>query len=154
MFDEYLQYRFTDATYTIDDYENIKKRVASKKKTMSSYVRDRLNNNIIIEQSNGESALMFFEKEIHENAIYILDEPENSLSATSQIKLVKFIEDSARFYNCQFIISTHSPFILSINDAQIINLDDGTNNNVNWTKLENVRVYYDFFKNHDDKFNN
>jgi hypothetical protein len=26
------------------------------------------------------------------------------------LKLKKYIEDSVRFYNCQFIISTHSPF--------------------------------------------
>lgn len=52
----------------------------ARKKTMSSYVRDKLVNNII-EKSNGESALIFWEKEIEDNGIYILDEPENSLSA-------------------------------------------------------------------------
>ena len=31
--------------------------------------------------------------------IYILDEPENSLSAENQISLMKFMEDSVRFYN-------------------------------------------------------
>ena len=31
-------------------------------------------------------------------------------------KLKKFIEDSVRFYNCQFIISTHSPFLLNLNN--------------------------------------
>ena len=40
--------------------------------------------------------------------LYLLDEPENSLSAELQLDLLKFIENSARFYNCQFIISTHS----------------------------------------------
>ena len=28
------------------------------------------------------------------------------------ISTKQFIEESARFYNCQFIISTHSPFLL------------------------------------------
>ena len=77
---------------------------------MSKYVRERIGANNIISQSNGETALTFWQNEIKENSIYILDEPENSLSAVNQLKLKKFIEDSARFYGCQFIISTHSPF--------------------------------------------
>ena len=151
LFDEYLHYKF-DNNYNMSDYDSLKKTVESRKKTMSSYVRSKLANNNIIEQSNGESALMYFEKEIDENAIYILDEPENSLSAASQIKLIKFIEDTARFYNCQFIISTHSPFILSLKDALIINLDDGANKSVKWSELENVKIYYDFFKENEDSF--
>ena len=152
LFDEWLHYKYDNRNYNLEDYDALKKTVQSRSKSMSSYVRERLTNNNIIEQSNGESALMYFEKEIGENGIYILDEPENSLSASSQIKLVKFIEESARFYNCQFIISTHSPFILSIKDAHIIDLDDGDNKDVNWTKLENVKIYYDFFKEHSDDF--
>lgn len=153
LFEEYLNYKYNNKEYDLNDYENLKKTVDARKKTLSSYVRNRLTNNNIIEQSNGESALMYFEKEIKENAIYILDEPENSLSASSQIKLVKFIEESARFFNCQFIISTHSPFILSIKDANIINLDsNNSNSNVKWTDLENVKIYHDFFKKHDNEF--
>ena len=152
LFEEYLHYKFSDKKYNMNEYEDLKKTVETRSKTMSSYVRSKLTNNTIVEQSNGESALMYFEKELEENAIYILDEPENSLSAVSQMKLVKFIEDTARFYNCQFIISTHSPFILSLRDAFIINLDDGKNDNVKWTELENVKVYYDFFKEHENDF--
>lgn len=35
-----------------------------KRKSMSKFVRERLGNNNIIEWSNGESALMFWEREI------------------------------------------------------------------------------------------
>lgn len=153
LFEEYLNYKYNNREYDLNDYENLKKTVDARKKTMSNYVRHRLTNNNIIEQSNGESALMYFEKEIKENAIYILDEPENSLSAASQIKLFQFIEESARFFNCQFIISTHSPFILSMKDSLIINLDsNNSNNNVKWTDLENVIIYHDFFKEHSKEF--
>lgn len=151
LFKEYMDFKYSVGDkYT--DYENLKKATDSKRKTMSSYVRDRLTKNNIIEQSNGESALMYFEKEIKENAIYILDEPENSLSAESQLKLLKFIEDSARFYKCQFIISTHSPFLLSIRDAKIFDLDSVPVKAKKWTELENVKIYHDFFKDHDNEF--
>ena len=34
-----------------------------------------------------------------------------------QRELAQFLTDSVRFYRCQFIISTHSPFLLSLRDA-------------------------------------
>ena len=95
---------------------------------------------------------MYWEREIKENGIYILDEPENSLSAENQVKLEKFIEESTRFYNCQFIISTHSPFLLSLENASIYNLDVVPAVTTKWTDLANVRIYHDFFEEHRDKF--
>ena len=148
---EYLDYKF-NSDYSINDYKELKNVCDAKRKTMSKFVRERLANNNIIENSNGESALMFWEKEIDEDSIYILDEPENSLSAENQLKLKKFIEDSVRFYNCQFIISTHSPFLLNLYDAKIYNLDDIPVRTRKWTDLPNVLVYYNFFKEHDDEF--
>lgn len=153
-----LSKEWLENKYNVDvdknDYDALKEHIDARSKTMSSYIRDRLGNNNIVEQSNGESALMFWEKEITENSIYILDEPENSLSAENQIKLKKFIEDSARFYNCQFIISTHSPFLLSLNSAKIYDLDEVPAVPKKWTELTNVKMFYNFFKEHDDEFEN
>lgn len=142
---EYLTERYSKIGNPLEDYESLVNKVLAKKSTMSKYVRTKLTNNTIIEQSNGESALMFWEKEITDNAIYILDEPENSLSAVNQLKLKQFIEDSARFYNCQFIIASHSPFILSLKDALIYDLDTDTVITRKWSELENIRTYYEFF---------
>ncbi len=149
---EYLSNKFSTEDTSFENYAKLKDLTEAKSKTMSRYVRDRLANNNLEEHSNGESALLFWEKEIKEQSIYILDEPENSLSAENQIKLAKFIEDSARFYDCQFIISTHSPFLLSMKDATIYDLDTHTDIPKKWTELANVRLYYDFFKEHDDEF--
>lgn len=151
---EYLETKFSAQSSNFDNYEQIKDSYDSKTKTMSRYVRDRLGNNNIVEQSNGESALMFWEREIKEDSIYILDEPENSLSAENQIKLKQFIEDSARFYNCQFIISTHSPFLLNLLEAKIYDLDSNPVQVKKWTELENVKIYHKFFKEHESEFKN
>ena len=102
--------------------------------------------------SNGETAYLYFTKQIEENALYLLDEPENSLSAVLQDKLRQFIEDSARFYNCQFIISTHSPFLLSMKGAKVYDLDSVPVESKKWTELENVRLYHEFFKTHENEF--
>lgn len=136
----------------MEGYEDLKKSVDSKRMTMSKYIRTKLIKNNIIEQSNGESALNFWEYEIQSNAIYLLDEPKNSLSAENQVKLTKFIEDSARFYNCQFIISTHSLFILSLNNSIVYDLDEVPVRPKKWSELKNIKIYYDFFNSHRDEF--
>lgn len=152
LFDEYLEAKYSDFKYrSLEDYDELKKVNLSRRKTQSKYVRENLMSNVR-EISNGESAFMYFTDKIKENGIYILDEPENSLSAARQIELVQFLEESARFFQCQFIISTHSPFILSMKGAKIYDLDNTPVRTKSWTELENVRIYYEFFKKHENEF--
>ena len=61
-------------------------------------------------------------------------------------------ENAARFFRCQFVISTHSPFLLSLRGAKIYDLDSDPVDVRRWTELENVRTYYDFFKKHEREF--
>lgn len=152
LFDEYLEAKYSDFKYrSLEDYDELKKVNLSRRKTQSKYVRKNLMSNVR-EISNGESAFMYFTDKIKENGLYILDEPENSLSAARQIELVQFLEESARFFQCQFIISTHSPFILSMKGAKIYDLDNTPVRIKSWTELENVRIYYEFFKKHENEF--
>ena len=104
------------------------------------------------EHSNGESALLYFADKIKDNALYLLDEPENSLSPDKQQELLKLIEDSARFFGCQFIIATHSPFLLSMRGAKIYDMDEEVVDVKRWSELKNVRIYYEFFKAHEQEF--
>lgn len=149
----YYETKYNSRESSLQNYEELKNMVDANRMTVSKFIRTRLGNNNINEQSNGESALEFWENEIQDHAIYLLDEPENSLSAENQVKLAQFISDSARFYDCQFIISTHSPFLLSIPDAKIYDIDEVPVVSKKWTDLKNVRVYYEFFNNHREEFN-
>ena len=157
LFDEYMDAKFMGGEYagfqfkSMADYDQLAVMVKARGKTQSRYVRSELMNNIR-EFSNGESAFKYFAEKIGENALYILDEPENSLSPARQMELAGFIADSARFYGCQFIISTHSPFLLAIKGARVYDLDQNPAAVRPWTALENVRVYYDFFKKHGEQF--
>lgn len=81
-----------------------------------------------------------------------MDEPENSLSPERQMELLKFLEDSARFFGCQFIIATHSPFLLSMRGAKIYDMDEEVVDVKRWTELDNVRTYYEFFKKYAGEF--
>lgn len=152
MFDEYLDAKYSSFKMeSLADYEQLKKVNNARRKTQSRYVRSQLVDNVR-EYSNGESAFLYFTEKIQDNGLYLLDEPENSLSPKRQLELVKFLEDSARFFGCQFIISTHSPFLLAIRGARIYNLDENPVTVESWTELENVRSYYDFFKSHENEF--
>ena len=149
LFVEYLDLKYSQFKMkSLEDYEQLKKVNQSRSRTQSKYVRQNLMDNIR-EYSNGESAFRYFTEKIAENGIYILDEPENSLSPQRQLELIKFIEDSTRYFGCQFIISTHSPFLLAIKGAKIYDLDEYPVSVKKWTELENVRYYYNFFKEHE-----
>ena len=152
LFEEY--YRSREEAYLLrdlSDLDEFKRRNEAKRRTKSDYVSKRIPKELA-SMSNGETAYYYFTQKIEENALYLLDEPENSLSATLQNKLRGFIEDSARFYNCQFIIATHSPFLLSIKGAKVYDLDSSPVEAKRWTELENVRIYHEFFEEHKKEF--
>ena len=149
---DYLDTKYTPFQMrSLDDYEQLKKVNLAKRSTQSKYVRKNLKDNIR-EHSNGESAFLYFTEKIRENGLYLLDEPENSLSPEKQQELLRFLEDSMRFYGCQFIIATHSPFLLSMKGAKIYDLDEEVVDVKRWYELGNVRAYYEFFKKHEREF--
>ena len=152
LFEDYLETKYSKFQMkSLDDYEQLKKVNMVRGKTQSEYIRRNLADNVR-EHSNGESAYLYFTEKIQENGLYLLDEPENSLSPERQQELLKFLEDSARFFGCQFIIATHSPFLLSMRGAKIYDMDEETVDVKRWTQLENVRAYYEFFKRHEHEF--
>ena len=115
----------------------------------------KLQENVMFSQekySNGETAFQFFEEFIRPNALYLLDEPEVSLSPSNQVRLAEKINEMARLLGCQFIIATHSPFMLGILNAKIYDLDSKDFKISSWTELENVRYFYDFFEKHKAEF--
>ena len=131
---------------TLDDYEELRKRNEIRKGTKSQYVADRLQGTEYRMHSNGESAFAYFTNKIEANSLYLLDEPENSLSAKLQRELAQFLEEAVRFYGCQLVISTHSPFLLSLRGAKIYDLDGDPAEAKHWSELENIRAYYDLFE--------
>lgn len=152
LFEDYLETKYSHFQLrSLDDYEQLKKVNAARSKTQSKYVRRNLADNVR-EHSNGESAFLYFAEKIRENGLYLLDEPENSLSPEKQQELVRFLEDSARFFGCQFVIATHSPFLLAMRGAKIYDLDEEIVDVKRWSELANVRAYYEFFKKHEDAF--
>ena len=152
LFQEYLDAKYSDFHFrTMEDYDRLKTVNMARSNTQSRYVRKNLMGNLP-EHSNGESAFLYFTQRIEEDGLYLLDEPENSLSPARQQELCQFIEDSARFFHCQFLIATHSPFLLAMRGAKVYDLDANPVTIRRWTELPAVRAYYDFFQAHAKEF--
>lgn len=96
--------------------------------------------------SNGETAMQIFDELLRPDGLYLLDEPEVSLSPQNQKRLAEEINRLARFLDCQFIISTHSPFMLGTLAGKIYNIDSEYLEPCRWSQLENVRYMYEFFR--------
>ena len=149
---EYAEARYASFQMrSLADVDRLRQVADAQRKTGSRYVRDRVMNDVP-GQSNGESAFLFFTRQMGEGGLYLLDEPENSLSPRLQLELRQFLEDSARFYRCQLIIATHSPFLLSLRGAKIYDLDGDKVEVRPWTQLPHVRAYYEFFREHEHEF--
>lgn len=148
---QYMQYKYNPVNYS--SLEDLSISVETRNKTQNKFIKSRIEENSK-ESSNGQTSLEFFDKELKENGLYLLDEPENSLSPKFQIELIQLLLELSRFFKCQFIIATHSPFLLSIPDAKIYDLDSIPVIPKKWYELENMKIYYNFFKENKDKFEN
>ena len=52
----------------------------------------------------------------------------------------------------QFVLATHSPFLLAIPGARIYDLDSDPVRTRRWTELESVRDTFEFFQQHKEEF--
>ena len=136
---------------SLEDYDQLRRLNAARSKTLSRFTRQFSRPNVR-EQSNGESAFAYFTQKIGEGRLYLLDEPENSLSPQRQMDLADFIQESVRFFACQFVIATHSPFLLALKGARIYDLDADPACERRWVDLPNVRATFDFFHRHREEF--
>ena len=86
--------------------------------------------------SHGESFIKLVQNRFSANGLYILDEPEAALSPTRQMSLLYLINELAKD-GSQFIISTHSPILISYIDGEILDL----NSNFKIVKYEDTDIY-------------
>ena len=86
--------------------------------------------------------------------MYSLAEPENSMSPKMQLELKAMLEQMARYCGCQFIIATHSPFLLALEGARIYDLDADPVDMKKWWELENTKLYASFFRKYRAFFEN
>ena len=102
------------------------------------------------DQSHGESFLSIFFKRFKGKGLYILDEPEAALSPVSQMSLLIRINQLVNL-NSQFIIATHSPILLTVPNAQILEIDENGIHERKYFETGHYETMKNFFEN-TDKF--
>ncbi|MBS1728530.1 MAG: AAA family ATPase [Armatimonadetes bacterium] len=97
------------------------------------------------QMSHGES---FFAQlsEFRPKGLYILDEPEAALSPNRQLAAVKLMHDLAYKKGCQIFMATHSPILLSIPGAKILQLTGDGIEEVEYEDTDLYRTYWAFLK--------
>lgn len=94
-------------------------------------------------QSHGESFMSFFSNKINDG-IYILDEPEAALSPEKQLSLISLLSDLALCGNNQFIIATHSPFLISVPNSTLYEIENGVLVERNYKDTKQFQLYKNF----------
>lgn len=91
----------------------------------------------LIRSSHGEGYMAFFESRLKPDGLYIMDEPEGALTYANQYLLAMHIRAAVKA-DCQFIVSTHSPVLAAIPEADIIRIKDGAFERVVYEQLDDV----------------
>jgi predicted ATPase len=98
--------------------------------------------------SHGEGMLSYFSGRYHVKGLYFLDEPEAALSPASQLRFLQILQQLMRAGHAQFIIATHSPILMSLPGAQILNFNSKTIQEVAYEETDHYRIYRQFFNRH------
>ena len=89
--------------------------------------------------------MSYFKSRYRIKGLYLLDEPETALSSRSQLELLDIIKENSQAGHAQFIIATHSPIILSCDNAKIYSFDHSPVRTVAYEDTELYQAYKRFF---------
>lgn len=98
------------------------------------------------EKSHGESFLALAQKQLRPEGLYFLDEPEAALSPHRQLTLLMELDRCAR-QGSQFFIVTHSPILLGLPGAQILNFGHGPVHPCSYEETDSYQVTEMFINN-------
>ena len=92
-------------------------------------------------KSHGQTNMQYFRNRFKIKGLYLLDEPEAALSPRSQLELIDVIAEAAQSGNVQFIIATHSPILLGMKNAEILNFNTSPISTISFTDTEYYKIY-------------
>jgi len=101
-------------------------------------------------RSHGELYLDLFRARITAPGVYLMDEPETPLSPTNQLALIAIMQDAVA-EGSQFIVATHSPILMALPEAIILDVDESPPTRVDWDDVEHVSLTRAFL-NHPESF--
>ena len=107
----------------------------------------------LITQSHGQSLMSYFKARYKLKGLYFLDEPETALSPSSLIELLNLLIKIAKQGHAQFIIATHSPFLLACPESQIYSFDNKVIEPIQYKDTSYYKIYNNFMNNPEEFIN-
>jgi len=101
----------------------------------------------LITQSHGQSLMSYFKSRYKIKGLYFLDEPETALSPSSLIDLLNLLIKMNKKGHAQFIIATHSPFLMACPDSQIYTFDNTCIESISYENTRHYELYKNFMAN-------
>lgn len=99
-------------------------------------------------QSHGESFLALVQNRFGGHGLYLLDEPEAALSPTRQLSLLALLDQLVR-EDSQLIIATHSPILMALPGAEILQFSQEGVEPVSYRDTEHYQITRRFLEDPD-----
>lgn len=96
-------------------------------------------------RSHGESFLDLFKEQIRPGSLYLLDEPEVPLSPMKQLALMALILEGVEL-GSQFIIATHSPMLMALPEATLLEIQEDSFVPTTFEACEHVQLTKQFLE--------
>ena len=99
----------------------------------------------LVAQSHGQSCMSYFKSIYRVKGLHFLDEPEAALSPATQLKLLDLLTAMSAAGHAQFIISTHSPILMSTPHASVYDFNQPSIVRIPYEKTGHYQIYKEFF---------
>lgn len=129
--------------FRAETYFNFTEYMEEMAKENGKFVFNSYGGKSLLKQSHGESFLSLFQNNFSEG-LFILDEPEAALSPERQLTLISILNDLTTNYNCQFIIATHSPLLITMKNATIYEIENDELVEKQYNETKQFQLYKNF----------
>jgi predicted ATPase len=97
--------------------------------------------------SHGEGFMKIFQSRFSGKGVYVLDEPEASLSPLRQLSFMALVQEMVKVEQAQFILATHSPIIMGMPGATLYELQGDKIVIVKYEETEHYQITKGFLEN-------
>ena len=104
----------------------------------------------LVTQSHGQSLMSYFQSRYNIKGLYFLDEPETALSPSSLIELLNLLIKISKNGHAQFLIATHSPFLMACPDSRLFSFDNHVVEPIKYEDTAYYKIYKNFMNNPDE----
>lgn len=99
----------------------------------------------LTDKSHGQACMAYFKSRYKVKGLHFMDEPEAALSPKTQLDLLDVLIKMSVDGQAQFIISTHSPILMSWRQAALYSFDNNSINRISYKETQHYKIYNEFF---------